>query len=318
MVKVSICIPTYNNVEEVKRLVASISVQTYTDYEVIITDDSTNTEIQEYIESANSSIRYYHNEKPLGHIFNWNKAISYANGEFVKIMFSDDWFTKETSLGELVALLEENPKASLAFSGNLQVSKKETVDRAASHEYLEKLRDNYRYLFISNQIGAPSNTLYRRKDENKFSPSASVISPLQASEIASLKSRFMFDPKSNWASDVFLYFEILKENPVFVDTKEPLISIGIHENQYTEMFSQKDNRIYKDYEYMFQKYHLIEDLECSQHFLQAYLLKFHKGLLTAKKNGYPIGFYLPKYIAFMWRDMVCSYGKALIRKIIKK
>ena len=35
MVKVSICIPTYENVEEVTRLVKSIEIQTFQDYEVI-------------------------------------------------------------------------------------------------------------------------------------------------------------------------------------------------------------------------------------------------------------------------------------------
>ena len=43
--KVSICIPTYNNAEEVERLLQSISVQEYKDYEVNISDDSTNNAI---------------------------------------------------------------------------------------------------------------------------------------------------------------------------------------------------------------------------------------------------------------------------------
>ena len=41
---------------------------------------------------------------------------------------------------------------------------------------------------------------------------------------------------------MFLYFEILQKNPYFAATKEPLISIGIHEEQYTGMFAEKDIR----------------------------------------------------------------------------
>ena len=45
--KVSICIPAYNNVNEVKRLLESIFLQRFKNYEIILTDDSTNNEISE-------------------------------------------------------------------------------------------------------------------------------------------------------------------------------------------------------------------------------------------------------------------------------
>ena len=45
MPKVSICVPTYNNCAEVAQLMRSIGEQTFSDYEVIITDDSDGNEI---------------------------------------------------------------------------------------------------------------------------------------------------------------------------------------------------------------------------------------------------------------------------------
>ena len=50
MAKVSICVPTYNNASEVERLLQSVHRQNYTDYEVNISDDSTNEETAELIE----------------------------------------------------------------------------------------------------------------------------------------------------------------------------------------------------------------------------------------------------------------------------
>ena len=47
MTKVSICIPTYNNLDQVKHLIASIEEQTYNEIEIIITDDSNNGQIQD-------------------------------------------------------------------------------------------------------------------------------------------------------------------------------------------------------------------------------------------------------------------------------
>ena len=49
MVKVSICIPTYENAEEVARLIGSIGIQTFQDFEVVITDDSRDNKIEEFI-----------------------------------------------------------------------------------------------------------------------------------------------------------------------------------------------------------------------------------------------------------------------------
>ena len=294
MAKVSICIPTYNNVSEVERLLQSIYCQTYTDYEVIISDDSANNAVKELMENKFNKIRYYHNEKPLGHIFNWNKALSYAKGELVKIMFSDDWFTNEDSLEILVGLLEKNPQASMAFSGSMQVSSNNQYERAATPDYIEHLKNDYRYLFISNQIGAPSDIIYRRK------------------------LNVLFDEKSNWASDVFLYFEILQTNPLFSWTDKPIISIGIHDHQYTESFSKKDKRVFEDYRNLYEKYQLSKSTECKEFFLKTYLLPYHKGFITAKKCGYEWIEYGRQYLPFLLQDTVCSYSKAAYRIIKRK
>ena len=40
MVKVSICVPAYKNPVGVERLLESVKVQSFTDYEVVVTDDS--------------------------------------------------------------------------------------------------------------------------------------------------------------------------------------------------------------------------------------------------------------------------------------
>ena len=111
MPKVSICIPSYNNADEVKHLLESIYEQEYRDFEVNISDDSTNDEIAEVVQRfqeryGKEQIHYIHNEKGLGHIFNWNAAIKMATGEYIKIMFSDDWFTDSKSLGAFVAMLD--------------------------------------------------------------------------------------------------------------------------------------------------------------------------------------------------------------------
>ena len=57
--KISICIPAYNNAEEVRRLLDSIFKQTFQDWEIILTDDSTNEEISVLVkETAQDRLHY--------------------------------------------------------------------------------------------------------------------------------------------------------------------------------------------------------------------------------------------------------------------
>lgn len=289
-IKVSICIPCFNNVDEVERLLRSIYSQEYTDFEVNVSDDSTNDETQQLVEKQYSTVNYQHNKKPNGHIFNWNAAIRMATGEYIKIMFSDDWFTDNTSLGTYVKLLDDHPEAALAFAGSRQVMldgqdisamhhvtaghQKGYYDRFADADFIERLKRDYRNLFLGNQIGAPSATIYRR-----------------GSALA------LFDEQSNWASDMFLYFDLLERNPVFAYTTRPLVSIGVHENQYTESFSERDMRIYNDYRYMYTKYHLQESAACREYFTEQFIIKYHMGYREAKALGIDWKSWICKWVA---------------------
>lgn len=290
---VSICVPAYNNPEEVARLFDSIWSQTFSDYKVILSDDSTDNRIEEAMnrleETQREKVTYIHNPKPLGHIFNWNKALSLAKGKYVKIMFSDDWFTGPESLEKMVSLLEDNPDAGMAFCGTMQVSSKTSYARAAGKEYTDRLKRDYRNLFLGNEIGAPSAVIYRNTDVR-------------------------FDEASNWASDMFLYFEILSVNPVFAFTREPLISIGIHESQYTEMFQEKDIRKFQDRFLMYQKYGLQSQEACRKEMLHMTVV-FKQGWKTAKECGATGGEYLTERLRWFWKNTVLGYWNGLKHKL---
>lgn len=287
--KVSVCIPCYNNADEVERLLQSIYRQSYTDFEVNISDDSDNDETQALVNRCYPMVKYQRNQKPYGHILNWNAAVKMARGDYIKIMFSDDWFTDSTSLGTFAALLDDHPDAMLAFSGSRQVMldgqdsgalrhvtaahQTSYYDRAADALFIDGLRKDYRHLFLGNQIGAPSAVIYRR-----------------GSALA------LFDERSNWASDLFLYFDLLEKSPIFAYTEAPLVSIGVHANQYTESFAEKDERIYNDYKYMYTKYGLNGSKACRAYFTEQFLIKYHRGFREAKALGIEPGLLVRKWI----------------------
>ena len=290
MRKVSICIPTYGKKEYVKQLLDSVFSQTFKDFEVIITDDTDGREVQEIVLSyGDDRIHYYKNPRKLGHIFNWNKAIELATGEYIKIMFSDDWFTYNTSLEEYVLLLDSNPNAGFGFSSSMQVSDTESYARQIPESFITEMKADFRYLFTGNLVGAPSGTIYRNNG-------------------------IKFDNKSNWASDLELYLHILSENPKFAYNDRPLVSIGLHGEQYTNMFTKRDMRIFNDYYFMFEKYNLIQNPDCKIYF-ESLMLEYGKGSFFAKKVGYKLHEYAICKIKYLWKNKVLDYLEAGIRKI---
>ncbi len=83
---VSIGIPAYK-ATYLKEAIDSVLNQTYTKFELIIVNDKSPENIEEIISTYNDKrIRYYKNEDNLGKtsiVLNWNKCLSYANGDFL-------------------------------------------------------------------------------------------------------------------------------------------------------------------------------------------------------------------------------------------
>jgi glycosyltransferase involved in cell wall biosynthesis len=232
--KVSICIPTYKQVEFLKRTLQSIAIQTFSNYEIIICDDSPDDSVYDLINTFgfNGRLKYYKNEKNLGSPENWNETIKYATGEYIKMLHHDDFFTDEFSLAKFVTLLNSNPSAHFGFSSSIG------WDTEVNHKYLYKpkrsLIDNMvkdpNVLYLGNLIGAPSATIFRR----------------------TLSQRF--DNNLKWLVDTDFYIRAIKESIMVAYIPEPLISIarGI-ENQMTEKCLSDKNTIVKENLYLFEK-----------------------------------------------------------------
>lgn len=92
--KLSFAVPAYNRPDLLKETLNSIYQQEgLEDYEVIITDDLGLPETREVAASFPSShFKYYANEKQLGGVENWNRALSLCRGEWVTVIHEDDLF----------------------------------------------------------------------------------------------------------------------------------------------------------------------------------------------------------------------------------
>lgn len=242
MAKVSICIPVYNNEQSVKRLLESIEIQTFKDYEVIVTDDSADDNIKKLV-SDKKYIKYYKNTNRLGSTANWNEAIKKSSGEYIKIMHHDDWFTDELSLQTFIDMLDEHPEADMAFCGTMQVSDGTSFARHISEADASLIEKDYRNLFLGNTIGAPSAVIIRR------------CSGKSDHQNVQLK----YDEKLTWLVDMEYYMRILQNNSQFIYTEKPIVSIGISSGQLTQQCKDNTEMNLFEYSYIYDKYHLSDE-----------------------------------------------------------
>ena len=106
--KVSIAIPTFNRADYLRMAIESALAQTYSDIEVIVSDncstDKTTEVIAEYNDSRLVSIFQSTN---IGMMGNWNKCLEKATGKYF-ILLSDDDLLDACAIEKLVARFEDS------------------------------------------------------------------------------------------------------------------------------------------------------------------------------------------------------------------
>lgn len=235
--KVSICIPAYKQPELLKKLLESILIQTYVDYEIIVTDDTSDSSIEEVCKeylSKNINLKYIKNVERKGTPENWNEAIRHANGEYIKIMHHDDWFLSKDSLAKFVEMLDRNPRADFAFSGCFWYDPEEKFQskNSASFFQIYKLKKDPEFLFAKNFISTPSTTIFRKK------------------------IGILFDSQFKHVVDFDFYIRALKINPVFEHTKESLVGILIEsKDQVTARCLNNKNIRISEYFNLYKKFY---------------------------------------------------------------
>lgn len=116
--KVSVLIPVYNRPELIVRSVRSALSQTYPNLEVVVSDNASTDstwQVVQRLAAEDSRIRVFRNDMNLGPTRNWIRALAEATGDYVKVLFSDDWL-EPTCVERLVDRMQGQPDVSLAFT----------------------------------------------------------------------------------------------------------------------------------------------------------------------------------------------------------
>lgn len=179
---VSICIPAYERPVYLKRLLDSVAKQTFKDFEVIITDDSSSDAVEELLFESNYKfeLSYQRNRHPLGTPRNWMEGIKLASGQWIKIMHDDDWFTDRYSLENFAAHIDEG--ADVLFSGYLSFDEKssQSLQKTISQNTFQLIRKDPHRLFANNLIGPPSVVLFRKSMQELYDPQLKWLVDLEA------------------------------------------------------------------------------------------------------------------------------------------
>jgi len=119
--KVSILIPTYNREQLLVRAVQSALDQTHKNIEVIISDNCSTDEtwpVAQRFALADARVRCFQNSTNVGPLKNWIAGMEHCTGDYIKILWSDDWI-EPTFLAEALAALAAHPGAGVAFTATL-------------------------------------------------------------------------------------------------------------------------------------------------------------------------------------------------------
>jgi glycosyltransferase involved in cell wall biosynthesis len=213
---ISIAIPVYEmgnyGVNFLQKSLEFISKQTYSNFEVIISDHSINNTIEEFIRDSKHKIdiKYFKNHDKIGNSSaNINFALNKCQGEIIKILFQDEFLYDGETLQKIVNSFKSNPEKSWLLTGCLYGENVSKIRGKMNPIYSDKIINGV------NTIGSPS-----------------VISILN-------KFKLFFDENIIWLMDCDYYkkcYDNLGE-PIIIN--EPLIFVSQHDYQLTNIISSE-------------------------------------------------------------------------------
>jgi len=218
---VSVCIALYECESYIIDTIQSVRAQTYTNWELVLTDDSRSshsaTAVARFLDEVGGDlrVRFYSNRTRLGMVENWNAAVAKAEGAYIKLMGQDDLISPGC-LAEQVAVLEAHPGITLVTcarriinaSGSFVMLRSRFV---TTGEYLG--RDIIRRCLTSgsNVVGEPVSVLFRR---------------------STLGTQNLFNPNIVYFTDLAFWIRLLRSGNLYY-LGEPQCSFRIHSGAAT-------------------------------------------------------------------------------------
>lgn len=219
---VTIAIPTYSRLSYLKEIVASALAQTYSNIEVLISQDPRPTGLDESIKiwsetlaNENPKVRYRFNTNNLGLAGNWNALADSAWGEYLVIPGDDDRL-----LPNFVELLVKavNSDINLVFANHYIITSQGVRLEAESYQFTQRY---HRDVLLPGEVQNPEVLAWR----NSIPMSASLI---RTNDVQKL--RFKEDLNT---PEVELFIRLAQAGGHFTFVPQYLSEYRIHEQSAT-------------------------------------------------------------------------------------
>jgi glycosyltransferase involved in cell wall biosynthesis len=115
-IRVTVCVPTYNQVAYLRECLESVLIQEFVGFRVLVLDDCSTDGTQDFMRTLEDTrIHYVRNGSNLGAFMNWRQAFWNIDTEYFVVFQHDDIMLPQY-LSTTVAELDRNPQAAIAFT----------------------------------------------------------------------------------------------------------------------------------------------------------------------------------------------------------
>ncbi len=253
----SIIIPAYNATKFIEKCLLSVINQTFTNYEIIITNDGSTDNLIEFIDvfkSKHSNIKLLLiNQNNNGIASARNTAIRNSNGIYLAFLDSDDvWY--HNKLETCYEILKNDPLIDLLYHDEIEI-KKNKISVSNYGKLISPISEDL--IFNGNRISTSATIVKKEKSD--------------------LIGGFSENIKFNSAEDYDYWIRLAKENTTFFYLKKTL-------GEYHRLDNSITSRIEYHIENCFnvQEYHLISYLSNKESQNKKIALKILLNLETNK------------------------------------
>ncbi len=154
---VTIITPAYNRADLIEETIKSILDQKYPNLEYIIIDDGSKDDTYKVIQKYASKRVHVFTQKNMGETRTVNKGFSFAKGEIIAVINSDDPLLP-SSIQTMVAYMEEHPRVLAVYPDWVMIdSNGKNIQKVHLAEY------SYRKMLAEHYCIPGPGTFFRRK-----------------------------------------------------------------------------------------------------------------------------------------------------------
>jgi glycosyltransferase involved in cell wall biosynthesis len=210
----------------------SVLRQTYSNFEIIVVDDSstddTNNIVRQYLHHAN--FHYFLVPESKGGNFARNLGVEKCNGRYIAFLDDDDeWF--ESKLEKQIETFNENPNVGLVYTGCQVVH----TDHKGTYSITPKMKGNLsNEILMFNYIGSTSSVVILREIFNKAGHFDVNIPQLQDYD---LWIRVCQLTKVDYVSEPLIKYLVHNSNQITSSVIKNQKSISIIDSKYTDLIN---------------------------------------------------------------------------------